>query len=375
MEISAIAICIPGLETITQQEIKEILKVKSKVLIPGRIEFKVKEAKELAELVYKARSIIKVYSLIKYFKFKDLEGIKEEVEKINFPKLKAPFVVRSERKGEHDFNSLDLEKEIGEIIFKKEKIEVDLKEPSTIIILDIIENNCFIGIDYTGTKLSKRAYRVRVHPTSINPCLAYVLIRIAEVKEKEVLLDPLCKSGEIPIEAGLYLKNIPANKINSQKAAFTKLVKYNFKEEINNKKLNIFCIDSLQNNLKSAEINAKIAGVFKDLQFSRHDIEWLDTKFEKDSVDKVVTFLPYKTNAFPEEKVEKIYKELFYQLKFILKKTGKVVILTPTPELLEKQAKLQEFIKNDQIQIEYNNQVVYIISLSKEKITKKDKEN
>ena len=60
MSFEAIATCIQGLESITQLEIKEILKQKSEVLIPSRLIFKVKEDKDLANFIYNSRSTIKI---------------------------------------------------------------------------------------------------------------------------------------------------------------------------------------------------------------------------------------------------------------------------------------------------------------------------
>ena len=85
-------------------------------------------------------------------------------------------------------------------------------------------------------------------------------------------------------------------------------------------------------NLKSAEKNAKVAGVNKLIDFSRMDVSWLDTKFSKGEVDIVVSQLPSPSKSFAEERVEKLLKELFYQLEYILSRKGTCVFLTRAPE-------------------------------------------
>ena len=147
--MEAIATCIEGLESITQLEIKEILKQKSEIVIPSRIKFKVKDEKDLANFIYNTRSSIKVYKFIDSFTFESLNDLLDKIKKVKFPNITSPFVVRSERIGEHDFKSLDIEKEVGDIINDHGDLRVDLKNPTTIVLIDIINNNCFVGIYYT----------------------------------------------------------------------------------------------------------------------------------------------------------------------------------------------------------------------------------
>ncbi len=363
--MEAIAQCMGGLEPITQLEIKEILKTKSEILVPSRVKFKVKDEKQLTDIIYNTRSSIKVYQFITNFTFATLDEILNEIKKVKFPKIKSPFAVKCERTGEHNFSSIDIEKEVGDIINKNGKLKVDLKEPTTIVIVDIVNNNCMIGIDYTGIKLTRRSYRIKLLSNSLNSCLAYSLIRIAEIKEKNSILDPFCKSGEILIEAALYLQNISPNKKLLDKMAFAKLITYKPKEKIRNKDLNLYAVDSLQNNLRSTEINAKIAGINKNIKCSRIDIEWLDTKFDKLSIDKIITFPPFPTNTLRKEVVEKIYKELFYQAEFVLKNKGTITILTLYPELIEKYSQMYKFKKEKEIKISYIHQQFTILILKK----------
>ncbi len=363
--MKAIAACIKGLEFIAEKELKEIIKVSSEVIYPSKLLFNIKTEKDLAKFVYYSRSILKAYLLLENLDFKSKEEIIKIIEKVKFPYLKESFVVRCERSGNHDFSSQDIEKEAGAVIFKNSKVKVDLDNAETTIIVDIIDNKCFIGIDFTGIKLSKRDYRIKLTSNPINPCLAYSLVRIADYKIKDSLLDPFCKSGEIIIEAAQYALEIPNCLKLNDKLLFNKILKVKFKDTTKNKKLNITAIDSLQNNLSCAEINAKLAQVKKHINFSRMEIEWIDTKFKKASIDKVITFPVYPTNSLPEKLLEKIYKELFYQLEFILKKTGLIVLLTQFPELILKYAAEYKFKKEKQIEIDYINKKFYILVLKK----------
>ena len=94
----------------------------------------------------------------------------------------------------------------------------------------------------------------------------------------------------------------------------------------------IFAIDEAVNAVTAAKKNAKIAGINKLLSFSRKETGWLELKFKKGSVDKIITHPPEIGRRTPEPKAVKLYEELFWQADHILKKDGLIVILTRSPK-------------------------------------------
>ncbi len=363
--VKAIVSCIEGLEEVTQLELKEILNVKSEIAIPSRVLFEAKKEEDLAKFVVFSRSIIKGYLLFDNFIFKDLDEILNKTKSIEFAHLNGTFVVRCDRSGIHDFGSQDIERSIGGIITDRYKIKANLENPDATIFIDIIENNCFIGLDFCGEKLSKRNYRVRTIPNPVNPCLAYSLVRIADFLGSDIALDPFCKSGEIAIEAVLFSLDIPNCEKYKDTLLFSKFLDIDFKFKTKDKKLNITAADSFQNNVRASEMNAKIAGVNKNIRFSRMDIEWLDTKFEENNIDKIITVPPVPTSIFPIKDAEKMYKEFFYNTSFILKKKGTIVLATPVPELFEKYAIEYKLKKTRSMDIKYQNSSYKILIFSK----------
>ena len=147
-------------------------------------------------------------------------------------------------------------------------------------------------------RICKRDYRVRINNKSINACLAFSLIKIADVKKTESLLDPFCKDGVIPIEAKLL-----------------KIKK-------------VFASDYVKNNVRNAIINSKLAKT--KIKFEHYDITWLDTKFNKNSIDKVVTNLFISRT---DKEPNKLIKEFFHQTNYIVKKS--VVLITNKPDLIK----------------------------------------
>jgi len=167
------------------------------------------------------------------------------------------------------------------------------------------------------------------------------------------LLDPFSASGTIPIEAALFASNFPVNFFNKEKFIFLKFDKFKdsdfnklFKkldEGISPSKLKIYDLDSSMKYLNYAKKNSKIAGIDKRINFSRMDIEWLDTKFDKGKVDKIVTKIPLL-----QKKETDIYNEFFYQAEFILNDKGKIILIG-NKELMKKYSAKYKFrISNEQ---------------------------
>ena len=96
-------------------------------------------------------------------------------------------------------------------------------------------------------------------------------------------------------------------------------------------------------NINAAKKNAKIAGINKAINFSRIDPEWLDLKLDKESIDKIVTHPPELTKHTNPKDIEKIHDQFFYQAEFIIKKDGKVVVITKTTDLIKKAAEKYKF--------------------------------
>jgi 23S rRNA G2445 N2-methylase RlmL len=274
------------------------------------------------------------------------------IEKIDFSTFiakKTTFAARCERIGSHEFSSQEIEGKTGEIIIEKTKKEkkytpkVELENPDATVYVYIFNNECYIGIDLIGFDLSKRQYRVFVHPTSLKATIAFCLLKIADIKQGQKILNPFCGDGTIPIEAALHLSGFSVNYYNKDKFAFLKLKQF---KDIDLEKFdektfsvdNIYGYDSLLRNVKAAQKNAKIAGINKLINFSKIDIEWLDTKFGKGEIEKIITFSPSLTKRKDKKELEKLYKEFFYQADFILEKKGVIVMVTKSPQLIKEKA-------------------------------------
>ncbi len=80
------------------------------------------------------------------------------------------------------------------------KFNPEADNPITIVLF-IRGGTCVIGIDTAGRALHKRGWRTTGHPAVLKETLAASILLLAGYNGEEPLLDPMCGSGTIPIEA------------------------------------------------------------------------------------------------------------------------------------------------------------------------------
>ena len=291
------------------------------------------DQKELIKVTYKTQTANRVLELIDEFDIKEMEDrFKKLPEKIN---LIDQFKVECERIGEHDFKSNDIEKQLGTILDESdEEKKVNLSSPKQIIFVYIYNNKCYVGYDMAGSDLSKRDYKVFIHPASLKGNIAAAMLYVAGYRSDKVLVDPFSGSGIIPIEAALMSANISHNFYSKRKLLYSKttdsaeLRKYY--EEFDEKKTftgKIVGYDYLLKHLKAAKKNAKVADVNDLIEFSKVELSWLDSKFEEGDIDMIVTDIPKFTKFTKENGYKGLAKEIFYQAEFVIKKGGNITLL------------------------------------------------
>ncbi len=87
---------------------------------------------------------------------------------------------------------------------------VDLDHPDLKINVHLFRDLCTVSVDSSGQSLHRRGYRKSAGPAPINEVLAAGLIRLSGWSPEFPLLDPMCGSGTILIEAAMLAKQIPA---------------------------------------------------------------------------------------------------------------------------------------------------------------------
>ena len=339
-----------GVEDIAALEVKELIGANCKVK-ECCVEFDFRDFEDLCMLCYRCQSADRVLYLIGDFEFRDFFGELERfIEKIMLDKWIGKcrkFKVECIRIGNHNFKSVDAEAKVAELLLKKDKGKtLGMRDYDLVFFVYIVNNKCYLGIDFAGFELNKRAYKIFLHSGSLRGTIAYALLREAGFEKKETMLDPFSRDGVIAIEAALYASGFPVNYYKKEKFAFLKFSfvdSEKFFADADKKavkpRAEIYSFDHLFKYVDYSRKNAKIAGIDKQINFSRVELEWLDIKFRKETVNRIVTNLPSSKNA----NIDKIYNEFFYQADFILKKDGAVALIAKVPELVKRHAEKHNF--------------------------------
>jgi len=154
------------------------------------------------------------------------------------------------------------------------------------ILVGILKDKVTVSIDTSGAGLHKRGYRAKGHMAPLKETLAAALILISRWQEKIALIDPMCGSGTIAIEAALIGKNI-APGLNREfdfqawpliPDEIFKEVKKEAYESINHDfELSIEGYDQDPRAIAIAKENAELAGVKDDIHFQVRDVRDLSS--------------------------------------------------------------------------------------------------
>jgi len=376
-----------GLGNIVNEDISELLDIE-----PGKNEIvqdiaiiDIDVYADLCRLTYRCQSCQRVLLLIDDIHTDDLDALDQirlaSPDKKLFSNAKT-FRVHSKNFTSTVLDPADVEKAIGGKIFDilnsfSIKLDVDLKNPDIAFYAYVFENmkksaknryRIIIGLDFSG-ELDKRTYRIFNSSMALKGTTAYALLRLSGFKASDTLLDPYCNSGTLAIEAALNGSNM-SPRFFDKRFPFMKLGIYDdkaidkfFKDNdasIKAKGLHITAADPLLRNITAAKKNAKIAGVEKLIEFRRIDIDWVDVKFEKLSVDKIITFIPGSSKFKDDKLLEKHFKEFFYQAEFILKDSGSLVVMCISKDILMNASK-EYFKLKDTKQMMAGQQVMDVL--------------
>jgi putative N6-adenine-specific DNA methylase len=81
-------------------------------------------------------------------------------------------------------------------------------EPQQLFVVRIVDDQVEISADSSGELLHRRGYRKEVAKAPLRETLAAAMVLASGWRANEPLLDPLCGSGTIPIEAALIARNV-----------------------------------------------------------------------------------------------------------------------------------------------------------------------
>ena len=200
------------------------------------------------------------------------------------------------------------------------RLNISKKGADIVFHVHIEEDRVEISLDSSGESLHKRGYKVVQHKAPISEVLAAGLLKLADWDGKTNLLDPMCGSGTILIEAAMMAANIPPQ-IHRKKFAFENW--QNFDEElfikIKETRLNrikefsgkIYGYDSNKNAVLDAQENVEACNLGEFITITNQD--FFDSKKEVSPL-KIIFNPPY------DERLQVNNDELYQNIGDCLKK-------------------------------------------------------
>jgi len=198
--------------------------------------------------------------------------------------------------------------------YKKEWFEED--GPKYTIEIGLLRDVATLTIDTSGAGLHKRGYRQVASDAPLKETLAAAMVNLSFWYPDRLLLDPLCGSGTIPIEAAMIGLNMAPGlkrEFASQKWPIIPDSMWSqAREEAEaaidkTRDFRILASDIDGNVLKIARRNAELAGVEDYISFQTLPVAEIQSKKKYGCV---ITNPPYGERLGDEKEVEALYREM-----------------------------------------------------------------
>ena len=324
-----VAPCFFGVEKMLAREIKnlgyEIIKTED-----GRVTYKTDEYGIARSNMY-LRCAERVHLKVAEFEARTFDELFEGTKRINWAKY-IPFgaqfpiskasSIKSKLYSTPDIQSI-VKKAVVESL-KKSYLETGLlkedKEKYPIYVF-IHKDKVTLTIDTSGTALHKRGYRERANKAHIRETLAAAIMELVPWRPGRTLVDPMCGSGTLLIEAAMKGINMAPGMnrefISESWRTMDKKIWWDVRREAYAKldedtQFKIYGYDIDEEALEIARENAEIAGVSDYIEFRYGDA----TEFSSDEeYGFIVTNPPYGERLEDTDTVKMLYKQLGYTFR------------------------------------------------------------
>lgn len=321
--------CFFGVEKMLAREIKdlgfEIVKTED-----GRVTYKTDEY-GIAKANMWLRCAERVHLKVAEFEAKTFDELFEGTKRINwakyipygaqFPITKASSI-KSKLHSTPHIQSI-VKKAIVESL-KKSYLEDGLlkedKEKYPIYVF-IHKDKVVLSIDTTGDALHKRGYREKANKAPIRETLAAAIMYLTPWKPGRILVDPMCGSGTLLIEAAMMGINMAPGLnrefISEKWRTMDKKIWWDVRKEAydkidESKPFKIYGYDIDEQAINIARENAELAGVEDYIEFNVANA--VDFKSDEE-YGFIITNPPYGERLEDSDSVKMLYKELGYTFR------------------------------------------------------------
>ncbi len=200
---------------------------------------------------------------------------------------------------------------------------VDSKDPDLRILIRVQGNFVNVAIDTTGDPLFKRGYRVKSVEAPMKENLAAALVKMSEWDGKTPLVDPMCGSGTILLEAALIGMKISPGTLRRgfafqkwstlQKDVLKAEAEFATSQETDMPKDLLYGYDIDRKAIIAAQQNAQEAGLDEYIKFRRSPIELIEPPPDMKGI--IICNPPYGARLGEIDELKDVYRNMGFIFK------------------------------------------------------------
>ena len=195
---------------------------------------------------------------------------------------------------------------------------VDVSDPTVRIHVHISDKECTVSLDSSGHTLDKRGYRIEKTMAPLSEVLAAGLVKLSNWDLIKPLVNPMCGSGTIAIEAAMMANGIPPGR--GQRFGFEQWQDFDlsvwrdikFEAQESDGDVKILARDIDEEAIRTARSNARRAGVAEFIDFKKEDI-FKSSGLE--SGETVIINPPYGERLKDHSEITEMYRQMGRRLK------------------------------------------------------------
>ena len=296
MEFEMIAKTFQGLETVLAMELIDL--GANNIQIGRRMVSFTGDKELLYRANFQLRTAIKILKPIKHFRATSADEVYSAVQEIDWTEyltyettFAVDSVVFSTEFRHSKFVAYKVKDAIVDQMREKtgERPNISVTNPDLQLHIHIAEYDCTLSLDSSGESLHRRGYRQESVEAPLNEVLAAGIIMLTGWKGQCDLIDPMCGSGTIPIEAALIARGI-APGVYRKEYAFEKWSDFDqelfdriYEDDSNEHPFehHIYGYDINHNAVNIATNNVKAAGLSKEITIAQQDFANFTQPVEK----------------------------------------------------------------------------------------------
>ena len=335
------AIVQPGFEEIAKNELEELGINSFEPFIEGGVEFNSK-LNDCYNVNICSRTINRILIRLTKFKAENFTKLKRRMSEFPWElyfkeNVQVNFSTYSKRSRLYHTDGIEEEciQGIKDRLSEYNIQTIENSENIQTVHIRIVDDICTVSLDTTGDLLYKRGNKTLTSTAPIRETLAALILKAANVKKYETIIDPMCGSGTFSLEANDILKNnfpnikrnFPFKNWPSFKDNNYQYLVKNIKDKTENPLFHIFASDINQKAIEIAEGNFKNIKT-NNLVLSQKDFFNNATAYKSNNKKTLIVLNPPYGKRIDNVTAQKIFRNIGNTIRTHYEKCGYAIITT-----------------------------------------------